>query len=70
MQEKTNLLPHKGLDLQRLTRYRSWVYFVTFVAYANSHFSRKSYTNVKVQLKGSVGLDPILLSQMDTTFST
>lgn len=32
-----------------------------------SHFSRKSYTNVKVQLK-LAGVDPILLSQMDTVF--
>lgn len=32
-----------------------------------SHFSRKSYTNVKVELKAT-GFDPILLSQMDTAF--
>lgn len=32
-----------------------------------SHFSRKSYTNVKVQLKED-GMDAIILSRMDTVF--
>jgi sugar phosphate permease len=50
-----------------LSKYRTIVYSSTFVAYAMSHFSRKCYTNVKVQLK-LLGMDPILLSQMDTTF--
>jgi len=51
-----------------IAKYRNLVYYLTFFAYAMSHFSRKSYTNVKVQLKGKAGVDPILLSQMDTTF--
>jgi OPA family glycerol-3-phosphate transporter-like MFS transporter 1/2 len=50
-----------------LSKYRTLVYSSTFVAYAMSHFSRKCYTNIKVQLKG-IGVDPILLSQMDTAF--
>lgn len=33
-----------------------------------SHFSRKSYTNVKVELQKEAGLDPIIMSQMDTVF--
>ena len=32
-----------------------------------SHFSRKSYTTVKMQLEAD-NLDPILLSRMDTVF--
>ena len=32
-----------------------------------SHFSRKSYSNVKVQLQAG-GVHPMLLSEMDTTF--
>ena len=56
------------IDEIGVAKYRNIVYFTTFLAYAMSHFSRKSYTNVKVQLKGEVGLDPILLSQMDTVF--
>ena len=55
-------------DEVSVAKYRNIVYFVSFMAYAMSHFSRKSYTNVKVQLKGEAGLDPILLSQMDTAF--
>ena len=38
-----------------------------FNSYAMSHFSRKSYTTVKVQLQAD-GLDSILLSRMDTIF--
>lgn len=56
------------LDHAAIAKYRNIVYYLTFIGYAMSHFSRKSYTNVKVQLKGSAGIDPILLSQMDTTF--
>lgn len=51
-----------------LAHWRTVVYCLTFLAYANSHFSRKGYTNVKAQLKEDAGVDPILLGQMDTTF--
>ena len=50
-----------------LTRYRRVVYFITFVAYAMSHFSRKSYTNVKKNMKDG-GMAEDVLSQMDTGF--
>lgn len=69
MSEKSSLLGRKlPFDEEKLTKYRNLVYFLTFLAYAMSHYSRKSYTNVKVQMKGQAGMDPILLSQMDTAF--
>lgn len=52
----------------KLIKYRNIVYYLTFIAYAMSHFSRKSYTNVKIQMKSQASMDPILLSQMDTAF--
>jgi sugar phosphate permease len=51
-------------------KYAHWqrmVFFITFVNYAMSHFSRKCYTNVKVDLVRS-GVDKTILSQMDTAF--
>ena len=50
---------------------RHWqtvVYGCTFMAYAMSHFSRKSYTNVKAQLREDAGFDTDLLSRIDTGF--
>lgn len=67
---ETDSLIQKPIDRENernLAKYRNIVYYSTFVAYAMSHFSRKCYTNVKVELKG-IGFDPILLSQMDTGF--
>jgi sugar phosphate permease len=52
----------------KVAHYRNIVYYITFVAYAMSHFSRKSYTNVKVELQKEAGLNPIIMSQMDTVF--
>ena len=38
-------------DTERvIDRYRNIVFYFTFIAYANSHLSRKCYTNLKVQL--------------------
>lgn len=71
MSEKSSLLNRRNglkFDEEKIGYYRNVVYFLTFIAYAMSHFSRKSYTNVKVQMKGQSGMDPILLSQMDTAF--
>ena len=70
MNESSSLIAKPGNSAENeknLAKYRNVVYYSTFVAYAMSHFSRKCYTNVKVQLK-ALGFDPILLSQMDTTF--
>mmetsp|Transcript_6244 Transcript_6244/g.8273 ORF Transcript_6244/g.8273 Transcript_6244/m.8273 type:complete len:479 (-) Transcript_6244:511-1947(-) len=55
---------HEG----KLARYQAWVFFVTFVAYANSHFSRKSYTQVKTQLESDAGMTPAFLGGLDTMF--
>ena len=69
--ERSNLLTNsqkKVINEEKLLKYRNIVYYLTFIAYGMSHFSRKSYTNVKVQMKGQAGIDPILLSQMDTVF--
>jgi MFS transporter, OPA family, solute carrier family 37 (glycerol-3-phosphate transporter), member 1/2 len=41
---------------------------MTFVAYALSHFSRKAYTSVKMQLINKAMLGRVLLSDMDTAF--
>jgi len=51
-----------------LSRYQIWVFFVTFISYANSHFSRKSYTQVKTQLKSQAGMSAKFLGAMDTMF--
>lgn len=38
-------------DTERaIDRYRNIVFYFTFIAYANSHLSRKCYTNLKVSL--------------------
>lgn len=52
----------------KLARYQYWVFFVTFVAYANSHFSRKSYTQVKTQLESDAGMTASFLGGLDTMF--
>lgn len=69
MDERTALLQRvdPAANTKKLAKFRNVVYFSTFIAYAMSHFSRKCYTNVKVELR-SIGVDPILLSQMDTAF--
>ncbi|KAG5183793.1 major facilitator superfamily domain-containing protein [Tribonema minus] len=63
-------VPLKGgaMEDPRLKGYRAFVYFMTFVAYAMSHFSRKSYTNVKKQMKTDAGMTTELFSRMDTGF--
>ena len=48
-------------DEKTIQKYRNIVYYITFVSYALSHFSRKTYTNVKVQLKADAGFDPIMM---------
>ena len=48
-------------DDRTISKFRNIVYYITFVSYALSHFSRKTYTNVKVQLKADAGFDPIMM---------
>jgi sugar phosphate permease len=47
--------------------YRKKVFALTFIAYAMSHLLRKSYTTCKVEM-AEAGLDPLVLSAMDTVF--
>jgi sugar phosphate permease len=47
--------------------YRNKVFVFTFIAYAMSHWLRKAYTTCKVEMTES-GLDPLILSAMDTVF--
>ena len=67
MSEYSPLLQNSHSSNDILSRGRRLVYASTFVAYAMFHFSRKCYTNIKVELK-AIGINPILLSQMDTAF--
>ena len=62
--------PLTGTDAAAAAKLESWkrtVFFITFVNYAMSHFSRKCYTNVKTDLV-KAGVDKMILSQMDTAF--
>lgn len=43
------------------------VFLATFVNYAMSHWTRKAYTNVKVQMMAA-GVDPLVLASMDSSF--
>ena len=44
-EEKYRLVPDNERAIER---YRNFVFYFTFIAYANSHLSRKCYTNLKV----------------------
>jgi MFS transporter, OPA family, solute carrier family 37 (glycerol-3-phosphate transporter), member 1/2 len=46
---------------------KKWVFLATFVNYAMAHWTRKSYTNVKVQLM-LAGVSPVTLTAMDSGF--
>jgi hypothetical protein len=35
---------------KRMAESQKWVFFATFMNYAMAHWTRKSYTNVKVEL--------------------
>ena len=50
-----------------IQHYRKIVFATTFIAYAMSHLLRKSYTTCKVEME-EAGLDPLILSAMDTVF--
>ena len=47
--------------------YKWWVFFCTFVNYAMAHWTRKCYTNVKVQLMAA-GVSMEVLAAMDSGF--
>ena len=46
---------------------QKWVFLATFINYAMAHWTRKSYTNVKVQLM-LAGVSPLTLTAMDSGF--
>lgn len=54
-------------NAKRLATYQRWVFLCTFVNYAMAHWTRKSYTNVKVQLMQN-GVSPLTLTAMDSGF--
>nr|AFA52603.1 hypothetical protein [Vaucheria litorea] len=47
---------------------QKFVYITTFIAYAMSHFARKSYTTVKKQMRMEADFSPELFSRLDTGF--
>lgn len=51
----------------RLDAARRWVFAATFTNYAMAHWTRKCYTNVKVQLM-AVGVSAYTLAAMDSAF--
>eukprot|EP00457_Paulinella_chromatophora_P003878 gb/GEZN01003886.1/.p1 GENE.gb/GEZN01003886.1/~~gb/GEZN01003886.1/.p1 ORF type:complete len:487 (+),score=69.93 gb/GEZN01003886.1/:229-1689(+) len=54
-------------DLSRLQAGRRWVFLATFINYAFAHWTRKCYTNVKVQFIHG-GVSPLTLASMDSAF--
>ena len=57
-------------DTENNKKYREnqkWVFASTFLNYAYAHWTRKSYTNVKVQLMHA-GVSPLTLTAMDSGF--
>ena len=50
-----------------LEKGQKWVFASTFLNYAYAHWTRKCYTNVKVQLMAA-GVDPLTLTAMDSGF--
>jgi len=55
-------------NLRRLRAYQPVAFAITFGGYLMAHFSRKSYSTIKVQLETQAGFSPLLLSSMDTVF--
>lgn len=76
MRNRTGTLPPRAgysgmamdMEIKQLEKYRSRVYYFSFIAYALLHITRKSYVNLKVVLNADAGYSPVLLSAMDTSF--
>lgn len=74
--ENSSLLNKNGAELgspssknaERLHKWQRLTFFITFVAYACSHLTRKAYSTVKRSMKTEDGIDETVLSEMDTTF--
>lgn len=54
-------------NTEKLENGQKWVFAATFMNYAMAHWTRKSYTNVKVQLMHA-GVSPLTLTAMDSGF--
>lgn len=54
-------------EASSLSSWQRWVFSCTFCNYAFAHWTRKSYTNVKVSLM-SAGVSPLTLAAMDSGF--
>ena len=52
---------------KKLAENQKWVFASTFLNYAYAHWTRKCYTNVKVQLMRA-GVSPLTLTAMDSGF--
>lgn len=52
---------------KKLAENQKWVFASTFLNYAYAHWTRKCYTNVKVQLMDA-GVSPLTLTAMDSGF--
>lgn len=48
-------------DLPRFEKLQRWVFISTFMNYAMAHWTRKSYTNVKLQLMHA-GVNPLTVT--------
>ena len=53
--------------MKKMEMGQKWVFLATFINYAMAHWTRKSYTNVKVQLM-LAGVSPLTLTAMDSGF--
>ena len=54
-------------NMKKMEMGQKWVFLATFINYAMAHWTRKSYTNVKVQLM-LAGVSPLTLTAMDSGF--
>eukprot|EP00596_Hydrurales_sp_CCMP1899_P003824 CAMPEP_0119042288 /NCGR_PEP_ID=MMETSP1177-20130426/14518_1 /TAXON_ID=2985 /ORGANISM="Ochromonas sp, Strain CCMP1899" /LENGTH=471 /DNA_ID=CAMNT_0007008961 /DNA_START=96 /DNA_END=1511 /DNA_ORIENTATION=- len=54
-------------NAKKMSAGQKWVFMATFINYAMAHWTRKSYTNIKVQLM-LAGVSPLTLTAMDSGF--
>jgi sugar phosphate permease len=59
--------PASRENASKFEKFQKWVFSTTFLNYAFAHWTRKSYTNVKVSLMGA-GVSPLTLAAMDSGF--
>ena len=59
--------PSTRENVRKYESNQKWVFSATFLNYAFAHWTRKSYTNVKVSLMGA-GVSSLTLAAMDSGF--